>query len=440
MAQSTLGAELRRLRESHGMEQQAVARTAKIAVSTLRRWETGEFQPSISELDDILKALNADTPAIQIWFYNQIQGPRAGNALRLLAKKKGIDVLSQFLPGSGDLLRSMRTRRGWTSRQLAQFLRVDAGQISRWEKGDVPIPQEQQQRICTCLGATPDESKALASQAALFSSIPLERMSRDELEAAIATIGQHVFSGDRRVSDLTFLYFESSLWKRSVVNPSFLRLYGRCINYHNIWLDQHEIRAGLAVRAQRVLDMVPGCLEKEGAWWMNAIGHAARAMRDEDRRLTQRTSVRGHRNALSLFEEYLPQVPFGERDQILRDMAPLLHHLGYRDEAYRTLAEASQVAERFNEQMGREVCAMLTAQLCLDDHNPGGAFAALPAIVPLEKDANLATQQTLLWARAHHLAGDTSEAADYFARFFDYVNRFGYDTLRQEGELFANQL
>ena len=152
---STVGQEIRRLRQARGLSLRGLARLAGISASALSRWEAEKRLPNIPELDAVLNALETSEPQKRA-VLRLINAPRAVQRLRAF----GGDAPS-YLGGGGDLLWAMRQRNGWTQAQTAQAAGVTQAQIARWESGDVWPDAAHLHRVCWCLNAGAKEIAAL---------------------------------------------------------------------------------------------------------------------------------------------------------------------------------------------------------------------------------------------------------------------------------------
>jgi transcriptional regulator with XRE-family HTH domain len=61
MAMRGFGGRLRSAREMRGLTQSAVARKMDVARRTMSRWEKGETEPSLSEVDSLSRLLRVST-------------------------------------------------------------------------------------------------------------------------------------------------------------------------------------------------------------------------------------------------------------------------------------------------------------------------------------------------------------------------------------------
>lgn len=184
----SLGSYLQQLRQQRGVALATLARAAQVSRSTLNNWETHRTQPRIQELESLLHSLRAsESETLQA--LSLLQAPRAQKRLQNLhTAKAGLP-----LPHSGDLLRMLRIRRGWTQGKAASDLGVNQSTIARWERGESRPEAELLDRICRKLGAHKAERRALAEGSLNLSDSgrePAQTADREQLEAERAAIFQ----------------------------------------------------------------------------------------------------------------------------------------------------------------------------------------------------------------------------------------------------------
>src|SRR5437899_3171633 len=82
-----------------------------ISLATVKRWETGQTQPRLAELEAVLSALHVSSAQRQEALA-LVNAPRAVQRLR--------EMTGTGPPLRGDLLRAMRVRQGWTQQETAK--------------------------------------------------------------------------------------------------------------------------------------------------------------------------------------------------------------------------------------------------------------------------------------------------------------------------------
>ena len=99
------------------------AQMAQITRATLNRWETGRHEPRLTELEAVLAALNA-TPGQKRQAIARINAPRARTQIQREIARVGEHTGIGAVPNGGDLLRTLRMRRGLTLDSAAGSLGV----------------------------------------------------------------------------------------------------------------------------------------------------------------------------------------------------------------------------------------------------------------------------------------------------------------------------
>lgn len=196
---SPVGALLKAWRKSQKLTGKNLARQSGIDPTTLWRWESGQTQPRIAELEAVLTALNA-TPLQRQEALAYIEAPRAVQRLR--------EVAGSRPAVRGDLLRALRLRRGWTQQETAQRARIAQGTLARWERTEDWPSVERLHTLCYVLQAQEAELTAL-TQGLVTALIPMQAMLDDE--TVRITLSHYMFSS--LLADVEFLNFEAQLWR-----------------------------------------------------------------------------------------------------------------------------------------------------------------------------------------------------------------------------------
>src|SRR5215470_7842348 len=99
-----LGDYLRQLRRSQRLTLAQLGVSAGVSLTTLSRWETGAFQPRLSELEAALRALGASSGQWERAL-SLVEAPRAVARLREEAQQRQADLveLAGYAPALGDL-------------------------------------------------------------------------------------------------------------------------------------------------------------------------------------------------------------------------------------------------------------------------------------------------------------------------------------------------
>jgi len=194
-----LGATLRGLRLVRGLGLSEVARRSGASKAALSAWENGTRRPRGPALARLLDALEADTRS-------------KARLLRLAEPQNARMVLADSPLGAsvnvGVVLRVMRERRGIAQADLARQLGVAQATVSRWETGEGVPSTETLHALGFALGATAEETLALASaQGEGDAGLP------DDVDAVVARIWEG--PGFHPLRELLLLGWEAELGRRA---------------------------------------------------------------------------------------------------------------------------------------------------------------------------------------------------------------------------------
>lgn len=233
------GSLLRDWRTARGLSLGALARRAGIGKSTLGDWETGRHQPRAVELGTVLDAL--DVPAAQrAVALASIGGPRGLRHLRAEGALRP--------PCAGDLLYAMRCRRAWTLSRVAAAVGVRESTVSRWERAEAAPSPENLERLCTALGAGPEERAALDAGSLTLARCAVDA-SLDELQAELsALITLNIRPDKDGLNDLKYLALEGRLWPLALRDPAAREvLLHAYLSHAEFLLSRHRIQEGARV-------------------------------------------------------------------------------------------------------------------------------------------------------------------------------------------------
>jgi transcriptional regulator with XRE-family HTH domain len=264
--QLSIGEFLRDLRKSQRLTLAQAGERASVSPVTLSRWETGQFQPRLPELDALLYALGV-TPAQRTQALSLIDAPRAVARLREEAEARLPDLveLAGHAPATGDLLRALRHRRRLSFEQVAAQMRVHSATVRRWEASEAAVPEERLAELCRVLGAAPEEQEALAKRRLhLWTPIAANRRTLDALEEQVRRMYGRVHSGERVLMDLRFLALEAQLWPLAARNALARCLLAKAYAFHGealeVWGHPHEVKP----YATHALDLMAGAFQNQG--------------------------------------------------------------------------------------------------------------------------------------------------------------------------------
>src|SRR5690242_626650 len=117
----TLGGLVREWRTARRMTVRGLAAAAGISPAAVSKWESGAALPRMPELDAVLDALDCSDDQ-RCEAYSRINAPRAVARLRETVPPvhPAPDSDVGWFPSSGDLLRSLRLRRGLPLERVAE--------------------------------------------------------------------------------------------------------------------------------------------------------------------------------------------------------------------------------------------------------------------------------------------------------------------------------
>lgn len=189
--------------------------------------------------------------------HGQLQILQLVNAPRAVRKLK--DFQTPHLPVSGDLLKAMRLRKGWTQERLAVTIEVRQGTIAKWERGDAWPSAEHMQSICYSLEALPDEVVALTSGPLILANAePIQN-----LEQALDHYFSLVFGSPVELRELGFFSLESQLFAQSGSCRWATPLLGEVHARHSQDLllynrySEARIQAGISIRLGKENELKP---------------------------------------------------------------------------------------------------------------------------------------------------------------------------------------
>ncbi len=261
-----LGVALRRLRLARGLSLDQAAQRSGTSKAALSAWETGSRRPRGPALARLLDALGADdrTKARLL----TVAAPRHARIALADSPFAPVDV--------GAVLRVVRERRGVAQADLARRLGVSQSAVSQWESGDdVPSP-ETLHALGFALGASVEETLALASAAGRGGGgLP------DDPEAAAA----HVWAGPdfHPLRETLLLGWEAELARRAARDARWDPGLAAVLSAHACLLVGESRNGEIAPVARRALGLAAtpeGRLQAVPA--LGALDHAERRRGRDD--------------------------------------------------------------------------------------------------------------------------------------------------------------
>lgn len=203
-----LAAVLREQRTDRGLTLRQAAERAKIAPSTLSRWEAGTCLPRVPELEALLSALGVDRTNVTRILVS-LDAPRAARAVR---KSQSEGLGEVIAPSGGAILKALRRKSGYTLHEIADRLGVAPSTVSRWETSSAHPSPEALEGLFDLLGATAAERACLGSSG--VGKIKSDRLEFDRLryEVEIEGIESRLAVGPSEGVELRLLQLQSALW------------------------------------------------------------------------------------------------------------------------------------------------------------------------------------------------------------------------------------
>ncbi len=396
-----LGHSLRALRLKRGMSQEQVAIQARITPRTLRYWESDNYQmPRLVELENVLKALEA-TPSERVEIYALLPDRRRNPLVQQGEGTRNIPAsLLGPLPGSGDMIRTMRMRRGWTQEQFADEMRINRSTIFRWESTRTVPSEDDSARLCGVLGALPHELAALQSGRLSPSHWP-PQLTLEECRQQYETLMQ-IRKGDFALLPLMDLYaLALKLQLRPLLSQSSeaLSLLAKVEALHGWWLFMQGRKAEACAGNWRALNLTRGATAPD-YFFVDALNIlSAHAM----------SGAGGPENGVKLLYPWLRLLSPALHICLLCDMALYAGMARRQEEAASFLqqAERSLHSRGQESKINRDYFHMTKARVLLLH---GKALEALDWLPPVAAgDGHI--HELMIWAEMYLAAGEKDAAA-----------------------------
>jgi len=421
------------LRLTRGVSIRQITASADISPSTVSRWESGTTQPSTHELNALLDALEASQQERQrAW--ELLNAPRSLRHLRESTQSGAYSRLPA-MPVAGELLKSLRLRRGWTLQQTACHLQISPATLSRWERSETWPSTEQLHHLCYALHARAEELIALEQGRQLQGydqkPFPCALLALKELMKDLEQGTQQV---EPALCDLFYLSLEAHLWRMvHHGKPAQDLLITAYVRHARTLLNEARL-VEAQTPAYRALHLMNQCKSLDYRW-LSAIHIIAKGAAETGSRFRPLQGVEVLRDWLSVAVRL--SLPY--EMWFLRDIAEYLSQTRSRTEAVHT----SEYAMQRGLGIGEDRNVLLSHALVL--LNVGRAPEALELLTstPLvqwdeEQVLQQKVHESLLWARVLHAAGQGGEAIPWLQRAHQLVEehnlwqvRARLDTLSQ---------
>ncbi len=254
---SHVGELLKAWRKPKKLTRENVCRQAGISRTTLTRWEAGETQPRMAELEAVLTALEVSQGQRQEALAH-IEAPRAVQRLR--------EVAGESPPVRGDLLRAMRLRQGWTQQATATRIGIAQGTLARWERSEDWPSSERLHALCFALHA--QEAELIALTRGLVKANP-SAGARMDREAARAIVANNLFYSS--LADVEFLALEAQLWHFSQREEAAKFELSYAYGCHARFLVDHQRFAEAAAYVKRLHQLARAGFRDDIGWSAGVI-------------------------------------------------------------------------------------------------------------------------------------------------------------------------
>lgn len=409
-----IGTLLWQWRQAAGLSQGALAQRAGVSRSALSQWESGRRQPRVRELEATLEALGV-TPSQRALALASVQAPRA---LRLLRAPSAEQPGS--LPGSGELLRALRVRGGWTQAEIAQRMGVQQHTISRWELGERLPSTEEMQTLCFVLEALEDEIVALTT--GRFAETPQQIPA----DAAEMNYRLNRLLNSETPSELGFLTLERALWNVAVRDDMARSWLAETYAYHAHYFRLFQRWREAEALAQRVLALTPRQEREPPSVLRAVLVQAATAVYKGDRPMPER--------GVYLLYDWLSQSLFLEfTSWIVSDIAKYQALAGQTESAVSLAGKAISISER--ERSMREIDL---GHLLVANGQPDKALRHLPGLS--ERSSDRFVYETLVRVEAYLALGALSEAHERLERAYAVIEKYFLKRQRAQADALAKRL
>jgi transcriptional regulator with XRE-family HTH domain len=406
MTGQTLGTLLRQLRRQRRLTQEGLATRAQVTARTLRYWEADQQQPRETELESVLQAVGAtvqERAQILSLLTDRMSVRLARNS------RPTTDVASGVLgslPGTGDLLRAMWLRRGYTQDQLAAELGVSRTTIIRWEAMRTLPSAEDVMRLGTALNAATEEIAVLSSGRLLPSNWPPQlslEQCIEQYEFLCKINSEHFALWP--VFELYALALKRQLRLLFGQEREALRLLAKVELAHSGWLFLRGRSAEAYAGEWRALNLVRDQFTPEEFWLRLLNLLAAHVAIGE----------RGAENGIKMLYPWLRLLPGSLHPELLCDLAYYAARAGHPEAADRLLKRAhhSFWCDHGVDPNRAWYYRMTKARVLLRDGQPIEALEWLP---PLETTVVGSIFNLQIWAETYIAAGEREEAARCLTR------------------------
>lgn len=398
------------MRQQQGLTQERLAGLAQVGVRTLAYWEAGEREPRGWELESVLQALSA-SPQDKTQAFALLTAPRGMQLARQAADEPGVPELHlPALPGLGDLMRSMRIRRGWTQEQFASEAGVSRSTVLRWEATQSLPSEENLERICSLLGARFEEQAALSARS-LTPSVWKPELSLEECAEQVDQLHLQRIHLSTSLFDLYALALQRQLRRHLPQSTEAVRLLARMLTSYSGWLCIQDRHLEAFACAQYALELVQERFAPE-MFWVDALNLTSGM-----------TALRpsGEEKGVKLLRPWSIALPEKMNVYILCDMALYSAWAGRGENAADLLQRAQGAVQTgWGWKAEEDDYYRLTYARVLI--SGGRSVEALSWLPTLESEPIRNMHYILIWIKALLDAGEMNEVHRYVARLQEMLS------------------
>ena len=380
------GEALRALREFRGLSIGETSRRSDVAKATLQHWEAGRNLPLGASLARVLDALEADG-RLRARLLDAADPRYARLALEHTPLGAPVDV--------GMVLRTMRSRRGTTQAELARAVGVTQSALAKWESGGTAPSKETIHAVGFALGATVEETLALASCSSEAAppgvwSVP------EEAHAYLDAVPRR-----GELEPFVLMGFAAEAWRRAVRDPRWdSALCGALSRQADVELLAGRVGPAEAL-ARRVVRLAQTPESRKRSMPALDIWATSSRKRGEDKPAVA-----------ELTEEWAGAIPDGKtRSWALLVHAQSLNALGRESQGFDSVRQGIEMLPtrghcEYSRAWGR---ADYRVRFCLAGPTPQKAFGMIELDpvknIPLDRDLGSSWVECFIAARAYHATG-----------------------------------
>lgn len=412
-----------------GYSLEHLAGTAKVAVSTLYRWQSGVVRPRLEEFLRLAKGL-------EMSFLDECYGiaflahPQATEEIAWrIARDEALRYHRRvpprppsasreqepalWRPGLGDLLQAMQRRAGFPAAETARRLGESETRVNRWMNSRSPVPEERLDALLGVLGAQEEERRFLREHAPF-----LETPCWAGTAGLHAAVEQHIQVNDRHqagealLGDLEYLVVENRLWPHALEDPAAREVLGLAYYNHSMWLNalgRFREADSFAQRSRLMALKVRGTgRAQRSRWWPHAVIISASSLARQSRRRAI--------EELRCYEGTAMDARF--REYFQRELAELYSLAGNFGLAKQHIEIAENAASEMDVRI-QNVVQRGYAQILLRANRPEAARKRIPD--PTAGPPHHQARSLALQIAAFRQLGETDEAARSRQRLDDLL-------------------